>query len=167
MKKRFGFTLIEMAVVIALVGFLSLAAVNMFLESLRSANQAQTNNEIRQNASLALEHITRQIRKSACARRLGSSSSSLLLYSNITCADSSLLTRFDLYTASGVTYIIQDNNSARKLTADFVHVENLAFSDPAVGPIQITLVVRAANLAAKAEFQGRITLVESVALRNY
>lgn len=172
MTKDRGFTLVELTVVVALFGVLVLAATNAFLELVGSANRAKTLNEVRQNAGLALAYLNRRLRTAHCAQVVdtptcaGSAGSTLILYEDPTCVTQSV--RFDVVSSLGKNYLIQDEDYNKKITADFVTVDDLCFSGPSAGPIKISLTLSSAPAAsARAEFKGQITLTESVVLRNY
>lgn len=63
-KKLNGFTLIEFVVVIGILGFVVTSSVFFLNSVLRSANQANVTQEVKQNGQVVLDSLDRQIRGS-------------------------------------------------------------------------------------------------------
>ncbi len=90
MKK--GFTLVEILIVMVVFGGLMIVGTNLFFQVVMSANRATTETELRQNISLAMETITRSIRKASCYTI--PSQTVLNLYSDVDCTQ--LMNSYDL-----------------------------------------------------------------------
>lgn len=62
-----GFTLIEVLVSVAIIGVLVTMAATIFINTVRSAKKADIINEARQNASLVLDSLQRDVRNASSA----------------------------------------------------------------------------------------------------
>lgn len=66
--KRFGFTLVELLVVIGIMAIIGGIATDLFVSIFKGANKANVINEVKQNGNLALDIMERSIRNAKTAR---------------------------------------------------------------------------------------------------
>lgn len=60
--KSYGYTLIELVVVVGLIGLLSLGIMGVFLSSIRGSNSAQVEVDLKSQGDLAISRMERTIR---------------------------------------------------------------------------------------------------------
>lgn len=70
----YGFTLLEVLVTVAIIGVLFIIASSIFINTIRSANKANATNEAKENASLVIEALNRDVRNSTGAAVSGGNS---------------------------------------------------------------------------------------------
>ena len=61
-----GFTLVELLITLGIFAVIMLVGSNFLIQTIRNANQAAVQNEVRQNASTILQGIVSQARQSYC-----------------------------------------------------------------------------------------------------
>lgn len=61
-----GFTLVELVVTLGIFGVIMIVGSNFLIQTIKNANQAAVQNEIRQNASAILQDIVTQARQAYC-----------------------------------------------------------------------------------------------------
>jgi prepilin-type N-terminal cleavage/methylation domain-containing protein len=71
MKKHNGFTLLELLVVITVVALLSVSAVGLFYQTLRSGSKTDNIKELDQNALLAMNVMSQQVRNARKVSAVG------------------------------------------------------------------------------------------------
>lgn len=80
-KKSFrqeqGFTLIEVLVSVALIGVLVTMATTIFINTVRNAKKADIVNEARQNASLVIDQLQRDVRTSSSPASINATGTSM------------------------------------------------------------------------------------------
>lgn len=70
-KSNHGFTLIELAVVIAVLAIVSLASITVFYRTIQGTNKSDTMKMVNQNSQLALDIMTRFIRSAKKVEAIG------------------------------------------------------------------------------------------------
>lgn len=75
-----GFTLLEVLVTTAIIGVLFIMASAIFINTVRSANKANITNEAKENASLVIQSLERDIRNASGYTINGSGSTLTLTY---------------------------------------------------------------------------------------
>jgi len=65
-SKKLGFTLVELVVTLGVFGIIMIVGSNFLIQTIKSANQAAIQNEVRQNASVILQDIVAQARQAYC-----------------------------------------------------------------------------------------------------
>lgn len=145
-----GFTLVEILVVMVIFAGLMMAGTNLFFQVVMSANRATTETELRQNTSLLMETITRDIRRSACYQI--PSQPVLNLYLDATC--SQLLASYDF---GGPVTIISNKVLIDPGPSGF-------FSEGA-NTVRIVVKLNMVN-AQRADFSGTQIATQSVSLRQ-
>lgn len=68
-----GFTLLEVLVTTAIIGVLFVVSSSIFINTIRSANKANITNEAKENSSLVIESLSRDVRASTDVSPLGNS----------------------------------------------------------------------------------------------
>lgn len=63
--KNLGFTLLEVLVTTAIIGVLFIMASAIFINTIRSANKANITNEAKENASLVIQSLERDVRNAS------------------------------------------------------------------------------------------------------
>lgn len=86
-----GFTLVEIVVVIALFGLLSMVAANFLVSVIQSSNRTTIENEVRENASRIMEDIASEVRGAGCVW-YDNAAGSMRLYPDARCASSASVT---------------------------------------------------------------------------
>ncbi|MDO8515418.1 MAG: type II secretion system protein [bacterium] len=140
MKK--GFSLIELMVVIGIIGVLLTVGMNLFFQVVMSANKATTEADLRQNASLVMETISREVRKGSC---LSSSRTYLLIYQTADC--------------SGIPVTI---NVVPLVSPSIGIYPTFVFSSPK----QVTVTLVLTRNGNRSDFQGSITETQTISVRN-
>ncbi|HCU05670.1 MAG TPA: hypothetical protein DIC51_05215 [Coxiellaceae bacterium] len=115
MNQNKGFTLIEIIMVIVILGIVSSIAAPMIYEASQSASQQYKMTDVLDDARIALERMTREIRmvRSATAADLSIGASTLT---------------FTDVTASVITYTLSGSNLTRNGQILATHVTSLIFS---------------------------------------
>ena len=160
MKSKRGFTLIELLVVTVIFGILLIVGTNLFFQVVLSANKASTDADLRQNASLVIERISRDVRGSSCLN-ITNGSKDLNLYQSSDCSGTAIVYRL----GNNVTVGPPGQTVLSTPKANF---SNSTFSD--TNPtsngkaVVVTLVVSASG--DRYDFQGQITETQTISVRN-
>lgn len=164
--------MVEILIVIALFGFLSIVAMNVFLSSLSSATRAQTANELRQNGEKIMEQMTRDVRTAK-----GLKITDLDALNNFTA--STVLAIYpddkDCLTGAVITYRLNGNYLTRngsEINSTKTKIGTLSIPsgnvDCSNNSLRIILELGSSAAAGvKDEYQGTINFSESVAPRRY
>ncbi|OGV91706.1 hypothetical protein A3A66_02210 [Microgenomates group bacterium RIFCSPLOWO2_01_FULL_46_13] len=168
MKLVYGYTLIEVLVVVTLTAILAVATVNLFLTSVQGGSKAARLNEVRSSGDYALAQIERLVRNA----------------DTVTCVGGSPATQLDIVknTTPPTTYTIQIDtsvtpnriqlNAGLYLTASNIIASNLSFTciagtvftPPKVG---ITFTLQRGETGARPSDVVRETFVTTTLLRTY
>ena len=140
MKK--GFSLVELMVVIGIIGVLLTVGMNLFFQVVMSANKATTEADLRQNASLVMETISREVRKGSC---LDAASGSLKIYTTTDCSGT--------FTPINVAQLVSPNII-------------ITLTYPVFTPKQVTVQLRLDKTGSRSDFQGSITETQTITVRN-
>ncbi len=161
--KQKGFTLVELAVSTGIFSVVCIAGVGILIGVMQSANRAMVQNELRQNASAAMETMIREVRK---AKGVAITSTSISTFPNSICAAGTADATFTAVSNGNILYntnnILQDRVIVGAGTS-FVGSGALCQTS---GNITITINL-VSNYGTRSDFVGSITLKETVALRNY
>lgn len=160
--KQKGFTLIELAVATGIFSVVCIAGIGILIGVMQSANRAMVQNELRQNASAAMETMIREIRK---AKGVNITATSISTFPNSICAAGTADATFTAVSNGNILYntnnILQDRIIVGAGTSF-----GTAIPCQTSGNIAITLKLDS-NYGTRSDFVGSITLRETVALRNY
>lgn len=167
-----GFTVVEMAVAMAILSIVFGVAMMIFAQVVQTTNRAHIANLVRAEASYALSQMTRAIQKGERFDEntfsVGTDASTLTLYDS----EKNCQVEFSLdpLTPSSVVMDNGCTGSFVNLNSDQVHVARLEFSRPTENKVRVELEVEqwhAPGTFTGPEYKGEITLKEEVALRNY
>lgn len=166
-REKKGFTIVEMMIVVGILAISFEVAIGIFTQVIRTANRSQTANEIRANASYALDQMVREIQK---GERMRESFSALTILNSE--GKSLLEFRRQDFTSGPLTCyrLIRDNGSSLiLLTSDRVNVSRLDFQRPSENKIKIEMTVEQCHplAATRPEYRGSFELAKEVTLRNY
>lgn len=158
-----GFTLVEMAVAVGLLGMISVAAVALFFSTIRGGGKVSVGTEVKQNGQFAVSTMEQLIRNSLALTSC--TNSGVVLQAR----DGASLT-FSCTNIGPTGYIA--SNSAR-LTSTSVAVTSCGFScsidtsgrRPPL--ISVNFTVRQANVDVEEEGTAEADFSTSVSLRNY
>jgi len=157
-----GFTLVELLVYMAIIGFV-LAIIAVFtVEIIKSNRKAEMIRETQENARLIIQRMSKEIR---WANSISSFSST-----DITLDTASGPVRFFLGGPDADRFFIEEKGVQRELTSDKVKVTNLAFTrmEPENAPnsIQINVTVENRIAVAKGEYIAVTSLQSSASVRE-
>lgn len=127
MKKKHGFSLIEMVIYIAIAAGILTASVNSASSLMKSFNGARIASKINNSAEAAMERMTREIRTAYginSSSVLGSSPGRLKLD---TYDAFGATTTIDFYLSNGVLMVAEGEGAGNPLTLDGISVSNLVF----------------------------------------
>lgn len=139
MKK--GFTLVELMVVIGIIGVLLTVGMDLFFQVVMSANKATTEADLRQNASLVMETISREVRKGRC---LTTDSTTLNIYQTSDCSGTPV-------------NLIPSVSPGIIISPTFV-------VDPTKKQVTVTLVLNKSG--GRSDTTGSITEIQTITVRN-
>ncbi len=173
-KNTGGFTLVEASVVIGIFAILLSAGITIILQVMQASNAVATENELRQNASLAMETLGRDIRKAACVVTSNSGHTLTLYtsYSSGVCNPNSWFVHYDFVNGSGPPTRIELTKTTNGALPDSISSKKVTFSGSTfsstnvTGPVTINLRVSSTYTGTRADFSGTITQQETVSLRQ-
>ena len=161
--KSKGFTLVEMAVAVGIMGMMSIAAVALFLSTIRGGGKVTVGTEVKQNGQFALNSMEQLIRNSLAVESCTNSGVVL------TARDGQSLT-FSCVNTGPAGYIA--SNSARLTSANVaVTACGFACSTDPTGQrstlVTIGFTIQQADAAAEEEGTAVADFSTSVSLRQY
>lgn len=149
MKKREGFTLIEIIIYLALLGGIAVFAVNFLLQTVSVYRRTAAEREVISNARLLLEFLDKTISESSEIYRPASTffsdTGQLSLFSTATSTPEHPGVYIDFWADNGVLYVKQDGQATTTLSASSVRVSKFNLEEVAQGlgrqAVKITLQV--------------------------
>ena len=147
MRSRRGFTLIELILYIGFVSLMITAFVTFSLDTINSAQKSQINDDLQQNARLAVDRMLQEIRSSSSintgSSTFGTSPGVLSL------ATSSGTTNPIIFSlSSGVLQMKQGSGAAAALTDSRYTVSSLIFdnlSTTRTSEVRVTMTIQQVN----------------------
>ena len=170
-KVKFGFTLVELAVVVGLFGVLLLIGTDLLIQVINSSNKAAAEMELRQNMSVAMDTISRSVRKARCLSVVNNGLT-LNLYSDDLCLSTPPLAIYAVQQVSpyGLTQTV--GGITTKIISDKVYVDinSLQFITPFVSlnpqTVRINLKLNITG-AERSDSAGTQIATQSVSLRQF
>lgn len=187
-KFKSGFTLVEIVVVIAIFGFLLLAASAILVSVIQTSNRTSVSNQVRESASRILEKMAADVRNAQCVSY--GTPGELVIYDSA-CVNAlktysvdatGVLTVTDETQPPGVTTTLSpadvavcaDSNSCPSTSCSPVglSVANTADPDPTYPAnttkraVVITLAVRQNVTSTRSDFCAKTVLEDTVTPRN-
>lgn len=183
--KRFrsgGFSLIEIVVVIAIFGIISVVASNFLVSIIQSSNRTSVENEIRENASRMIEDIASTVRSSGCVQ-FDDAAGTLSAYSDSLCAILLVTYRVD---SSGVLMKAVGAGSEAAISSTKVAacgepdpcvpsgnctpkglvISSVDGKNPTNRAVTIKLTVRSKSISTRKDFCAKVSLENTVSPRN-
>lgn len=159
MKKKQGFTLIEVLMIVFIMGIVAVIGGNMLFSIMKGTSKAEITKEVKQNGDYAMAVMERLVRSAQNCSSAGGVT--------ITNPDGRT-TRFFCEAVSGVTRIA--SNSGVFLTGDNVTASNCIFScdstkTPPIVSISFDLSQKGTDL--RPEEKAQIHFQRTVSLRTY
>lgn len=156
-----GFTLVEVVIVMALFSGLMIVGTTMFFQVVMSANRATTEVELRQNLSLAMDVLARNIRRAVSFTV--ADNYHLNLYSDVD--KSQLLTSFAISGTPPNAPVVQDGT--KTITSAKIYVDQVVsrFETDGTTAVKITLKLNVAN-ASRSDYSTTQIATQSVSLRQ-
>lgn len=167
-----GFTLIELLIYISVLAIIVLSVSSFFTWAIKSNAKVKTMREVADNARMATEIMTHEIREAASIYLPTFSASQLSLETSHYLPLGEASTYIDFYlcgNASTTLCFKKESQNPIALTSDNVEVDNLEFiliatTTPSV---QINLGIKYRNPNNRPEFISSINLISTVSLRSY
>lgn len=153
MELKKGFTIVELTVVIGIIGVLLTVGMNVFFQVVMSSNKATTEAELRQNTSLVMETVSREVRKAGCLTV--PAPTTLNLYVS-TCTG----TPFSVFTVGNKILL-----GSTEISSPKVNFSGSTFTT-ADGK-SVTVNLNAGMTGERYDFQGSITETQTITVRNY
>lgn len=155
-----GFTLLEVAVSLGIIGIISTAGIFIYLTVIQSTNRAESLSRVEGVASLLMETMVREIRSAQCLE--GSSEALNILNSRCDVVEVS-------YGLGGAESdeLLRNGN---RLNPPSAAVTELRFSPEVITyntkAVHITMTVDRKD-APRSDYRAAVTLTETVTLRQY
>lgn len=194
-RATFGFTLVELMVVIGVAVLLMGAALVILSQVMQTANRAQISNELRQTGSQMMETMIREVRKARSVEVPTSGGTTLMTFSDAYCSIPAVAFSWDLTTSSvqeqvfvpdptptlplanltsGRVVVLDCGNTCSKAScvAGFSVTAYDGYGNPSascltIAKVTINLTVQQALATVRPEYCGKMKFSESVATRNY
>jgi len=163
MDRLKGFTIVELMVVMGIFGIVSSVAITIYFQLVQASNRASIVAEVEQNASYAMEMMTREIRGASCVGGGGET----LEIKDANCEE----TVITFAKSDGNLVKIVDSTPHNLNDPNKVVVKSLVFGPGSLDftsrSVTIDLSMESKKPAPHTQFKGEISLHETVSLRKY